>query len=86
MRERFQATCLGSDPEQQAAFATWSFSLKSLRWEAIEEFSTELLKLEGPLRHFWNKNKFMGGMKGSKHKAWFQPLWGLRRRIRGGNR
>ena len=68
MRERFQATCIGVDAKDTALFKTWSLSLKSLRWEAIEEFSRELLSLEVPLRSYWRKDKFIRGISGTKYK------------------
>lgn len=67
MRERFQATCL-SRADETKLFDTWSFSLKSLRWEAIEEFCRHLLLLEKPIRKYWQKDKFVQGIKGTKYK------------------
>lgn len=69
MRERFQATCVGVDSPDNKLFDTWSLSLKSLRWEAIEEFTRELLLLEVPLRSYWSKDKFLKGMSGTRHRA-----------------
>ena len=64
MRERFQQTCC--DPAFVNHFSEWSHSLKSLRCEAIEVFTKELLKLEFLLKRFWSKHKFLSGMNFSE--------------------
>ena len=66
MRERFIACCAGSR-EDVALLGTWSSTLKSLRWEAIENFTTDLLRVEALLRQAWNLEKFMAG-NGQRHK------------------
>ena len=76
MRERFQACCCDGNAMVEKQFATWSHSLKSLRWEAIELFTKELLALECPLRIHWCKKKFMSG-NGDTHKSWHQSDSGV---------
>ena len=68
-RERFQGACIGADHPEAKAFQTWSLSLKSLRWEAVEEFTQALLQLESPLRRFWNKELFLGQMSSGQRSS-----------------
>ena len=71
MRERLQACCLAdAAPEEIRLFDSWSLSLKSLRWQAITEFSDGLLKLELPLRRWWSMAKFLHG---TGHASKFKP-------------
>ena len=62
MRELFIYSCLGVDHPCAKEFDKWSYSLVSLRWEAIEEFTRNLLEREQLIRQHWDKKRFMGGM------------------------
>ena len=46
----------------------WSFSLTSLRWEAIYDFCHALLPLQHILRKYWNRSKYIAGMSGTKYQ------------------
>lgn len=60
-RERFQAVCVGTDTVDCRRFDHWSWSLKSLRWEAIFDFSHHLLRIRPYLVQYWHKEKYMLG-------------------------
>ena len=66
---------MGPDDARVAQLRNWSHSLASLRWEAIVDFTGDLLKLEPLLRQTWDKRKFLGGTaptagSGPGHRRW----------------
>ena len=60
MRERFLAVCV-KDHADAHLLQNWSRTLKSLRWEAIVDFTRDLLAAEPMMRQTWCQKKFMGG-------------------------
>ena len=68
-RERFQALCIGLENNIDCdRLNKWSYSLTSLRWEAIYDFCHALLPLQHILRKYWNRSKYIAGMSGTKYQ------------------
>eukprot|EP00435_Cladocopium_sp_Y103_P014366 s3181_g3.t1 len=69
-RERFVYSCMGekATKAERRLFQTWNKSIKSLRWECLVDFVTELSLVEKPLRKYWSLNKFKTG-GGDRFKA-----------------
>lgn len=66
-RERFQTICIGLENKDDCdKLDRWSFSLASLRWEAIYDFCHHLLPLQCILRKYWDRKKYVTGMTGTK--------------------
>ena len=67
MRERFLAVCVRGH-EDAHLLQTWSRTLRSLRWEAIVDFTKDLLAAEPLIRQTWSLQTFLGGDQ--NHKKW----------------
>jgi len=61
-RERFVYSCMGEATKaERRLFHTWNKSIKSLRWECLVDFVTELGLVETTLRKNWSLKKFKTG-------------------------
>ncbi|CAE7814629.1 chk1 [Symbiodinium sp. CCMP2592] len=69
MRDRYRACCVRNE-EDAKPLATWSHTLASLRWEALVDFTRDLLLLEPLIRRTWNKQWFMQGLHSTGHREW----------------
>lgn len=67
-RERFVASCVGTQHQDASLFKCWNLSIRSLRWEALADFTAALLKLQMALQKHWNKSQFLNG--GESLREW----------------